>query len=255
MWIAEQNFIEVYQETDVNDQLETFLRALETQMNIFFPYKTTVRRASDPPWINPYVKQLIKKRRRVYHREGRSDKWKALMKKVRNLVKNRAGNYWAHQRRELLKGDASKVFFKNVKAYSSKEKPAQFDVRLLLPGHSDEQVAELLADHFNCISCEFKGLDPAAKTSTFSSPVHILTREAVAKRLEQFRKPKSMVKHDIFPVLVGPAAQYLAGPLTHIFNTITTTSTWPLKWKEEFVTPIPKKAVPESLSCSYTYEV
>lgn len=49
-------------------------------MDDFFPYKTTVRRVSDPPWINPYTKALIKKKRRLYHREGCFLKEKDLMK-------------------------------------------------------------------------------------------------------------------------------------------------------------------------------
>ena len=247
-WISSYNFEAVYDCQNVNDQLTEFLGILECQMDKFFPFKTTVRRESDPPWINPYVRQLVKRRRRVYHKEGRSARWKALMKKVRNLVKKRAGNYWTHQKKELLKGDASRVFFKNVKAYSSKEKPAQFDVRSLLPGLSDCEAAERLADHFNGISCEFEGLDPANIPRTYSSPIQLLSEDAVRQRLIQFKKPKSMVKHDIFPVLVRDAAPYLAGPLTCIYNTITSTSCWPLAWKEEFVTPIPKKAVPESLN-------
>ena len=247
-WISGFDFAAVYNCNNVNDQLSELLRVLESQMDRFFPYKTTVKRESDPPWINPYVRQLVKRRRRVYHREGRSAKWKSLMKKVRNLVKKRANNYWNHQKRELLGGDASRVFFKNVKAYSSKERPAQFDVRTLLPGLPDCEVAERLADHFNGISCEFEGLDPARVPSTYSSPVQLLSEDAVRKRLMQFKKPKSMVKHDIFPALVSGAAPFLAGPLTHIYNSITSTSTWPLAWKEEFVTPIPKKAVPQDLN-------
>ena len=214
-------------------------------MDSFFPYKTTVRRERDPPWISPYIRQMIKKRRKVYHREGRSKKWKLMMQKVRDLVRNRAAKYWEHQKRDLLKNDASRVFFKNVKAYSSKEKPAQFDVRTLFdPGLGDQAVAERLADHFNGISCEFEGLDPATVPNTYSSPVQVLTAEAVRQRLVSFKKPKSMVKHDIFPALVSPAAHLLSTPLAHIYNTITRTSTWPVRWKEEFVTPIPKKAVP-----------
>ena len=247
-WIAGHDFAEVYGSCDVNQQLDSFLAVLEARMNLCFPTKTTVKREGDPPWINPYVKQLIKKKRRVYHREGRSGKWKTLMKKVRKVVKKRAGKYWEHQKRELLRGDASRVFFKNVKAYSSKERPPQFDVRTILPGLNDTQVAEKLAEHFNGISCEFEGLDPADIPATFSSPVQILTIEQVAARLKQFKKPKSMVKHDIFPSLVSDAAPYLAVPLTHIYNSITSTSNWPLRWKEEFVTPIPKTSVPQSLN-------
>ena len=57
-----------------------------------------------------------------------------------------------------------------------------------------------------------------------------------------------MVKHDIFPNLVSGAASRLAAPLAHVYNTMISSLTWPLSWKEEFVTPIPKKAVPESMN-------
>ena len=218
-------------------------------MDLFFPFRTTVRRARDPPWINPYIRTMVNKRRKVYHREGRSTKWKSLMKKVRKLVRKRAKNYWDHQRRNLLQKDASRVFFKNVKAHSSKERPPQFDVRSLSEaGLTHAQVAERLAGHFNGISLEFDGLPTGSVPVTFSSPIQVLTREMVVNRLITIRKPKSMVRHDIFPALVKDSAYQLAGPLTHIFNSITMTSTWPLRWKEEFVTPIPKKSVPEGMN-------
>ena len=248
-WIAGHSFAEVYSETDVNSQLSAFLTTMGKKMDQFFPYKSTVRRERDPPWINAHVRALVRKRRRIYHREGRSLAWKTLMKKVRKLVRKRAGKYWDHQRRNLLQNDAGRAFFKNVKSYNSKEKPPQFDVRTLFdPGLNDSLVAERLADHFGSISNEFEGLDPNDIPSTFSSPMHLLTREMVANRLIKFKKPKSMVKHDIFPCLVSQAAHYLSGPLTHIYNNISLTSCWPLVWKQEFVTPIPKKAVPTCLN-------
>ena len=56
----------------------------------------------------------------------------------------------------------------------------------------------------------------------------------------------------------------LAIPLTNIFNSITVNADWPADWKVEYVTPIPKKAHPETpddlrnISCtqmlSKTYE-
>ena len=248
-WVSTHSFDNVYVRDDVNEQLSAFLGVLEDKMNEFFPLKTTTRRVSDPPWINPYIRTMVKKRRKIYHREGRSANWKSLMKKVRKLVKKRARNYWNHQKEELLKKDASRVFYKNVKAYSSKERPSVFDVRTIFdPTCTDVEVAEKLATHFNSISSEFDGLDPDSIPATYSSPIHVLTPAEVALRLVRFKKPKSMVPHDIFPALVSDAAEYLAGPLAHIFNTITATSTWPLKWKEEFVTPIPKKSVPQSMN-------
>ena len=249
-WISQHPFHEVYAAAgDVNDQLGSFLSTLESKMTEFFPYKTTVRREKDPPWINPHVRALIRKRRKVYHREGRSTAWKQLMKKVRKLVKKRASRYWEHQKKNLLSSDAGRTFFKNVKSYNSKEKPPQFDVRTLFPaGLNDQEIAEKLADHFNGISLEFDGLDPDSVPTTYSSPVQILSCSEVAKRLRSFKKPKSMVKHDIFPSLVNEASEFLAKPLTYIYNGISSTGSWPLLWKQEFVTPIPKKSLPTSLN-------
>ena len=248
-WIEGHSFREVMDKQDINSQLSAFLATLESKMNALFPYKTTVRREKDPPWINPHVRALIRKRRKIYHREGRSQNWKSLMKKVRKLVRKRAGRYWEHQKRNLLSPDAGRTFFKNVKSYNSKERPPPFNVRDIFDSSlTDKEVSEKLADHFNGISNEFDGLDPSKVPKTFSEPVKILTEAEVEARLRRFRKPKSMVAHDIFPSLVSPAAAALSRPLTHIFNTISRTSTWPLLWKQEFVTPIPKKPVPSGIN-------
>ena len=248
-WISAKDFSSVLGKLDPNDQLSDFLGSLESAMDVCFPYKTTVRRERDPPWINRHVRAVIRKRRKVYHREGRSPRWKELMKRVRKLVRKRARKYWDHQKKTLLKPDAARAFFKNAKAYSSREKPSNFNVRALFPNNlSETQVAERLADHFNGISSEFRGLDPADVPSTYHCPIPHILPEQLIQRLRAFKKPKSMVKHDIFPSLINDAAPFLAQPLCHIYNTMISTSTWPMRWKEEFVTPIPKKAVPESMN-------
>lgn len=248
-WIENTDFSAVVTEPDVNIQLDTFLNILEGAMGACFSVKTTTRRESDPPWINSQVRSLVKKRRRIYHREGRSHQWKALMKKTRALVRLRAQKYWEHQKRTLLKPDANRSFYKNIKAYRSREKPANFDVRSLFEASlSDADVAEKLADHFNGISSEFGGLDPADLPTTYSSPMPELRVDQVLARLRAIKKPKSMVRHDIFPNLVGDVASSIAVPLTSIYNNMIGTKSWPLRWKEEFVTPIPKKPVPEGIN-------
>ena len=248
-WIKAKDFSPLYEKNEVNAQLEYFLGALEGAMDLCFPLKTTKRRETDPPWINSRVKTIAKKKRRLYHREGRSAGWNDLKKKLADLIKLRAGRYWQHQKKNLLKKDALRAFFKSVKAFNSKEKPTSFHVRSVFEGDpSDGEMAEKLAEHFNGISHEFRGLDPGEIPTTYSAPVPLLTPEMVMVRLKSFRKPKSMVKHDIFPALVNPATPYLAGPLSFIFNTMIETQCWPMKWKEEFVTPIPKKSVPESMN-------
>ena len=55
-----------------------------------------------------------------------------------------------------------------------------------------------------------------------------------------------MVSGDIFPQLMTLFADQLAIPLTNIYNTISTSAIWPVIWKKEFVTVIPKVSVPQS---------
>ena len=42
----------------------------------------------------------------------------------------------------------------------SVDHPKEFDVRLLFPGKSDQEVSEALADYFNEVSREFDPLSP-----------------------------------------------------------------------------------------------
>ena len=57
-----------------------------------------------------------------------------------------------------------------------------------------------------------------------------------------------MVRGDIFPSLLNECAGALAVPLTSIYNEILSTYKWPVEWKIEYVTTIPKKKMPESFS-------
>jgi hypothetical protein len=70
----------------------------------------------------------------------------------------------------------------------------------------------------------------------------------VAARLKNFKKPSSMVPTDIFPALVTKFCDFLALPLTDVYNSIISTGVWPVAWKNEFVTDIPKKKLPENMN-------
>ena len=129
----------------------------------------------------------------------------------------------------------------------SKERPVPFDVMNMFPGQSESDVAQLLAVHFNKISCKFTPLNDLDIPTTFSRPLPELALHEVAGRLKKFRKPRSMVRGDIFPDLVTKYADFLAIPLTSIYNEISRTKRWPKIWKEESVTVIPKCRSPAEI--------
>ena len=172
-WIANADFSSVLAPPDPNVQLDGFLAKLEEATGACFSMKTTTRREADPLWINSQVRSLARRRRKIYRREGRSHQWKALMKKSRALVRKRAAKYWENQKKTLLQGDANRAFFKSIRAYKSREKPPNFDVRNLFESRlNDAQVAEKLADHFNGISSEFEGVT----LSHWSYPLYLKGR-------------------------------------------------------------------------------
>ena len=144
--------------------------------------------------------------------------------------------------------DASKNFFKHVKAYSCKEKPKSFEITVLFPGESDGQVAEKLADHFTSIGSGQTGLAGKQIPTSYSKPRPRLDPLAVMNKLKKMRKAKSTVKGDIFPCLISRASGALAFPLTDIYNAISRGGDWPRAWKVEYVTPIPKKTAPETIN-------
>ena len=112
----------------------------------------------------------------------------------------------------------------------------------MFPGKTEEEVAELLVEHFNAISSEFQ--IPVTNTKTLPT----LLPYQVAGRIRAFKKPKSMVRGDIFPALFAKFGDLLAIPLCEIYNTITLTRVWLVIWKQEFVTSIPNKAIPVSIN-------
>lgn len=123
--------------------------------------------------------------------------------------------------------DARRNFFRNVKAFKSKDRPQPFDVRSLLPGKTDQEVADSLAVFFNRISSEFDPLEPQDIPQTHDRALPRLALYQVAGRIRVFKKPKSMVQRDIFPALMHKYAVLLAVPLCDIYNEITSTHVWP----------------------------
>ena len=87
-------------------------------------------------------------------------------------------------------------------------------------------------------------MEPHQIPRTFACPLRFLYPHDVSARIKHFRKPKSMVRGDVFPKLVTELADFFAIPLTSIYNEISRTKIWPAIWKEESVTVIPKKSNP-----------
>ena len=246
-WTMSQDWHEVLGASGSNEKARKFQMALDWDMNEFFPVKTIRRKEDDLPWLNDSALKKIKKKKAVFKDEGRSRRWKAIEKDLDRYLEKQRLKFLDRERKKFLGKDGAKNFFKHVKSFNSAERPKTFDIRDLKPGASDKEVAEDVASFFNQISQEFEPLDPFQIPRTYSRQLPLLSTEQIAEKLRSCKK-SSMVDGDIFPALIAPCAAHLAIPLSDIFNTITTTMVWPVEWKKEVVTVIPKKNLPQSYS-------
>ena len=244
--LSVQDWTHVLQSVGSNAKARSFQLTIDDLMDHFFPTKTVRRKESDLPWLNETARKKIRRKRAIFKSESRSERWRLARHDLEKYLEKRRQGFLKGQREVMTGPDASRQFFKNVKSYNTAEKPKSFDIRDLEPGKTDAQVAENVATFFNRISQEFKPLQPHEIPSTYHRPLPKLTVEAVIKRLEMCKKPPSMVDGDIFPKLIGRCAPFLAVPLTDIYNEILSTYVWPVNWKIEYVTAIPKKNLPES---------
>ena len=100
-------------------------------------------------------------------------------------------------------------------------------MRSLFPGPPNMEVDEKLAAHFNAISNEFSPLEASQIPVTKGRTLPMLAPHETAGHIRAFKKPKSMVKGEIFPQLFPKFGDLLAIPLSEIFNLITVTRIWP----------------------------
>ena len=247
-WVMTQDWAEVLLTKGATAKARAYQDLIDAAMDTFFPLRTTRRKSTDPPWLSKKILKRIKRRNAIYVKEGKSPLWHYMKKNLDQEIKDRKAGFMTIKKEQLTAKDANRSFFRLVKAFNTPEKPQTFDVRSLRPGASDQEVAEELADYFNRISSEFDPLTEEQIPTTGDRILPTLALHEVAARIRRFRKPKSMVSGDVFPDLLTTFSDFFAVPLTSIFNEIATSHEWPLGWKTEYVTVIPKSGCPESFA-------
>ena len=236
---------EVLSASTPTTKVEMLNNTLEQFMDLCFPQKIFCIKSSDDPWINKEIKRLIKRRKREFKKYGRSERWKSLKKLTNDKIQEAKNKFFSEGREKAKKDGNSAAFYKVVNSVKDGEAPKQFDIKTLRPNLSTAELADDVALFFNKIT---KDYIPLKKCVQEPGNTRLLEKYEVASRLRKFKKPRSMTKGDIFPDLVGTYSDFLAIPLTDIFNLSRTTLSWPAAWKEETMVIIPKTSNPTEYS-------
>ena len=86
-WLMNGSFENVFNAESANEKAELFQRMLIVKFEDFFPEKIRKISSVYAPWITQKLKKLDRKRKRIYHKERRSDKWKNMNEMSKKQVK------------------------------------------------------------------------------------------------------------------------------------------------------------------------
>ena len=209
-----------------------------------FPLKQIRIRDNEAPWITNGIRALSRRKKRAYKRGGgKTPHWHRLQEKLTELI-DRSRTTFVDSIASM--GSTTGAYFKAVKSLSCKARPAQWKVESLFPGKTSSEAGEAIAGYFTQISDGFTPItDVAPSPEAIRPPV---TRDYVAKKLKEAKKPSSMVNGDLLPRLMKRYHHLLVEPITTIFNAIFACGRWPSSWKQETAVIIPKVAAPPSLA-------
>ena len=131
-------------------------------VDIHFPLKTISITSFDKPWINEELKALRRRRSRLYSRQGRSQEYLRLRTEFSEKMKIEANKYKDKMNNEVKEGKLGSSYsaIRKLGAGANSSPTSSFEIASFIDGgYSDQQSADLLADHFSRISQEFDPID------------------------------------------------------------------------------------------------
>ena len=84
----EQNWDQVFKADSAHEKAQIFQDLILSKFNECFPHKMRKINSDDQPWVTHKVKLLDRKRKRLYHKERRSENWKKADKLFKEEVKS-----------------------------------------------------------------------------------------------------------------------------------------------------------------------
>ena len=140
-----------------------FGKILQDNLNIHCPEETIKIGSQDKPWINKELKKIHRLRSREYLKNGQSVKYKSLAKEFDEKYKTAAHKYLNKNTDELKQTNPGQAY-RILKKMGAQPGDCTDSNTFTLPSHqsanlTNQESAELIAEHFSAISREFLPLD------------------------------------------------------------------------------------------------
>ena len=250
-WIQGQNWNRIYHCRDVNLKAEMLQNLIKEKLDEFLPVKVMKISSEDKPWINQQLKNLDRKCKREFFKHQKSEKWTNMRQVFEEKCDKAKADYYINTV-EDLKNSNPNQWYSKVKRMGGIFGNHTGDIQVEeLDGLSNANQAERIAQHYAQVSNEYQALGkddiPSNMYTTEELPPFIEAYE-MYKRIMKMNSKKATVKDDIPMAVIKEFAAELSEPLAHILNFGLSIGQYPLIWKFETITPVPKVYPPESIS-------
>ena len=242
-WMIDEQWEQVYQAESAHKKAEIFHQMLIKKLDDIFPEKFRKVNSDDSPWISFKLKKMDRKRKRIFQKERRSEKWKSLNKMFKKEVKEAKAKFYMKSVSELKLRKPGQ-WYSCLKQITSFDQQKREEVNVDDISHfSDQEQSEIIADKFASIQNEYEAL----KTEDITVPpfnekqIPQFQSSQIWFLLSKLQTNKSTVPGDFPAKLSKLFAAYLAEPLTDIVNSSIRRGEYPNIYKFEVSTPVPKK--------------
>ena len=100
-WLIDQSWEALYQAESAHTKAQIFQNMLVSKLDEIFPEKTRKISSDDQPWVTFKLKKLDRARKRIFHKERRSEKWKKLDKIFKKEAKSAKSEFYKNKVEEL----------------------------------------------------------------------------------------------------------------------------------------------------------
>ena len=248
-WFIDQSWEQVFQAESTHEKAKIFQNMLIKILDQIFPEKIRKISSDDQPWISHRLKVLDRKRKRIFHKERRSEKWRKMNKLFKDEMKTEKAQFYKKTVADLKTKNPGQWYSCLKRITSNDQMSHQINIDEI--NHlSDQEQAEIIAAKFSSIQNEYQPLktDDIAVPPFSAEDIPQFHPSQVWHLLTQLKTNKATVPGDFPAKLTKQFAAYIAEPLTAVINSGIRRGKYPQIYKFEVSTPVPKSYPPQNTS-------
>ena len=227
-------------------QLEAFQTVIDDAIDSYLPIFSVKKHPNDKPWINPLIKDTIKKRQQAWVKND-SHKYKVYSNKVIKLCKKARHRFFA-DKISHTHGTVPHKWWDDIKMLSGLSKtPPITSITVNDTILRDVDLAELISESFSRVTDDLSPLAYAPIPVIDVPDEYIISSEAVELALSVINERKSVGADKIPNSVLKDCASIISNPVCSIFYSSIREGHVPKLWKSAKVLPLAKTPQPQSI--------